>query len=85
MKKTHSTSERHGIRPAALLLALILLFPAGCGKKDGNGRINAPAQSLRNPVTGEYEPMENAAALTGVYRAAETYRYEGETDRKSVV
>lgn len=79
MKKLHQPSARRGRSCTAMLLAVILLFPAGCGKKDGNGRINAPAQSLRNPVTGEYEPMENAAALTGVYRAAETYRYEGET------
>ena len=78
MKKTHSTSEQRRLSFAAMLLAVILLFPAGCRKEDGSGKINAPAQSLRNPVTGEYELMENAVALTGVYRAAETYRYEDE-------
>ena len=70
--------KNHGpTRTAALLLGLFMLL-TGCGKKDGGGKTNAPTQSMRNPVTGEYELMESAASLTGVYRADKNYRYEGE-------
>lgn len=63
-------------RLIALLLSILLIL-TGCGKK-GSGKGDSPSQSMRDPVTGEYAPMENASMLTGIFRAGETYRYDGE-------
>lgn len=67
------------VREYVAFCLILILILTGCHKVTYVERNSLPAQSLRDPVTGEYEPMENAAtALTGVYRAAETYCYEGE-------
>ncbi|MCR5680810.1 MAG: hypothetical protein K6G29_00040 [Clostridiales bacterium] len=75
--KTPKQNKKRANRGLSLLSAVLLLL-TGCGKKEGDGKTNAPSQSMRDPVIGESAPMENATTLTGIYRAAEVYRYEGE-------
>ena len=66
------------VRECVVFCLILILILTGCHRVTYAERNSLPAQSLRNPVTGEYELMENSSALTGVYRASEIYRYEGE-------
>ena len=53
----------------------MLVTLTGCEKKTEGGQ-NGAAQT--GAASGDYEHMENATSLTGIYRPAEVYRYEGE-------
>ncbi|MBQ3955116.1 MAG: hypothetical protein II680_04445, partial [Clostridia bacterium] len=74
-----NTRARLRSLPKALLLCVLALCLTCCsGKNGGSGKISAPPQSMRDTVTGEFDPITGTASLTGIYRPAETYGYEGE-------
>ncbi len=61
---------------AVLLAASYCAVLDSCGK--GKAKTSSPTQAMRGGVEGEYDPMERASTLTGIYRAAEVYSYPGE-------
>ena len=79
MKQLQNTRARLRSLPKTLLLCVLALCLTCCsGKNGGSGKISAPPQSMRDTVTGEFDPITGTASLTGIYRPAETYGYEGE-------
>ena len=64
--------------PKTLLLCVLALCLTCCSGKNGGGKISAPPQSMRDTVTGEFDPITGTTSLTGIYRPAETYGFEGE-------
>ncbi|MBQ3858933.1 MAG: hypothetical protein II779_00265, partial [Clostridia bacterium] len=79
MERLQNTRARLRSLPKTLLLCVLALCLTCCsGKNGGSGKISAPPQSMRDTVTGDFDPITGTASLTGIYRPAETYGYEGE-------
>ncbi|MBE6725791.1 MAG: hypothetical protein E7576_11480 [Ruminococcaceae bacterium] len=79
MKRTENRSVRGALRRTAALLCAVLVTLTGCEKKTEGGQNGAaPTGAAVSSAVGEYEPITNADSLTGVYRPAETYGFEGE-------
>ncbi len=77
MKLKREINKKYREKMTALLLGILMLL-TGCRNNGGSGTGSSPSQSNRDPVTGEYAPMENASVLTGIFRSGETYRCDSE-------
>ena len=78
MKRMQNARARLRSLPKTLLLCVLALCLTCCSGRNGGGKISAPPQSMRDTVTGEFDPITGTTSLTGIYRPAENYVYEGE-------